>query len=273
MKREYKLLYVVLIVFVVAVTTVGATYAYWTASTRSISKDVKTESTIYSISMDINPLYHDFSVIPMNNTDAVKALKNKCKDKYDRGACSAYNIYVYDYNEDLSYVSGYMDIITNNMQNLSYMVLRLSDTYEEDSCVLIEEYNETYCVVKEPAHMGEGVALSLGDAYDVTGMTSTKFILLIWLSNLMESQNDFDIGEFNAIVTMQAGSGGQIKGSISSVVEINPDDLENNPNIDDNENGTVDDNVGAEDDGTTDGGGSNIDDGTIEDTTGTEVVE
>lgn len=208
-------------VMVLSIMVVGTTYAYWTASTRSESGALATESTIYSISMNISPLYHDFSIIPMNDGDALKALKNKCKDKYDRGACSAYNIYVYDYSEDLGFISGYMDITTNNMENLSYMVLRESDTFDEETCVFVEEYDANYCVVREAEHMGDGVGLSLGEAYSVKGMPDAKFILLIWLSNLKESQNDYDVGEFNAIVTMQAGNGGEIKGSIASSILIN----------------------------------------------------
>ena len=110
MKKEFKLLYGVLAVIVLAISTIGATYAYWTASTKSANNEVETGSTIYSISMQINPLYHDFSVIPMDDENALKALKNKCKDKYDRGACSAYTIYVYDYNADLDYISGYITL-------------------------------------------------------------------------------------------------------------------------------------------------------------------
>jgi len=225
MKKEFRVLYVVLAVVVLSITTIGATYAYWTASTHSPSNAIHAESTIYSISMNITPIYSDFSIIPMNDTDALKALNNKCKDKYDRGACSAYEIYVYDYNEGLEFISGLMDITTNNMQNLSYMMFRVSDIYEEDKCVIVN--GENYCTVKDATPMGDGVGLSLGDAYSVTGMTSTKFILLIWLSNLNQSQNDIDVGSFNAIVTMQAGNGGQIKGSISSVIRIEDGNIPN----------------------------------------------
>ena len=218
MNRKFKLLYAILAISILSITTIGTTYAYWTASTSSQSNAVYTKSTIYSISMDILPLYHDFSIIPMDDTDALKALNNQCKDKYDRGACSAYTIYVYDYNKDLEYISGYMDILTDNMENLSYMMLRLSDTYDENTCVMIEE--ETYCIVKDATPIGDGVKLSLGDAYNVAGMSSTKFILLIWLSKLSFSQNNIDVGNFNAIVTMQAGNGGKIQGSIASAIKI-----------------------------------------------------
>ena len=70
--------------------------------------------------------------------------------------------------------------------------------------------------------MGDGIKLSLGDAYSVVGTTDAKFILLVWLSNLKQSQNDIDIGTFEAIITMQAGNGGEIKGSIASAIEVNP---------------------------------------------------
>lgn len=217
-KREVKILYGVLAVFVLAIMTTSATYAYWAASTASSTNSLNTKSTIYSISMKITPLYHDFSFIPMNDQDALKALKNQCKDKYDRGACSAYSIYVYDYNEGLDYISGFMDITTSNMSNLSYMVFRLSDIYLEDSCVAIE--GENYCIVKEATTMGDGKHLSLGDSYSVVDMLDTKFILLMWLTNLDRSQNQDDIGSFDAIITMQAGNGGEIKGSISSAIKV-----------------------------------------------------
>lgn len=216
--KEFKILYGVLAVAVLAMTTIGATYAYWTATTSSLNEAVQTGSTIYSISMDITPLYNDFSFIPMNDADALKALRKGCKDKYDRGACSAYTIRVYDYNADLDYISGFMNVTTNNMTNLSYMMLRLSDVYDEEKCVMVGE--ESYCISQNATQIQPIEDLTLGDAYDVLGMSETKFILMIWLTNLNQSQNDIDIGSFNASVTFQAGNGGEIKGSIASVIQI-----------------------------------------------------
>ena len=233
--KNFRFSYLFLMIVVVSLMTIGSTYAYWTATTHSGRSDIETESTTYSISMSINGLYEGFSVIPMNDEYALKALSNKCVDKYGRGACAAYTIDVYDYSEDLDYISGYMDLTTNNMENLSYMMLRLSDEFREESCVKIESqvYNDdvpleereydNYCVVREASHMGDGKELSLGDSYDVLGTESVRFILLIWLSNLDVSQNNIDIGSFNAVITMQAGNGGKIKGSISSALIV--DDL------------------------------------------------
>ena len=225
----YQRVYLIIFIVCVFVLGVGTTYAYWTATTNSADNAVNTQSTIFSINMELLPLYNDFSFIPMNNEDAVKALSRGCKDKYDRGACAAYTMRVFDFDESLKFISGYMDITTNNMTNLSYMMFRESDSYDEDSCVNINEKN--YCVVKEATHMGDGVGLSLGDEYDVYGMDSTNFILLIWLTNLKESQNVSDIGSFNAVVTMQAGNGGKIQGVISSAVKVED---ENNNNTENN---------------------------------------
>ena len=113
-----------------------------------------------------------------------------------------------------------MNVSTNNMQNLSYMMLQESDTYDEDTCVIIYDTEDIYCVAKETSSIEIGTDLSLGDTYDVVGTESIDFILLMWLSNLNVSQNETDIGTFEAMVTMQAGSGGEIKGSISSALII-----------------------------------------------------
>ena len=214
--NKRKLIYLAFILLTIVTSITGATYAYWTATTQSTENAVSTSSTIYKISMHISPLYIGHTLIPMNDEYALKGLKNECLDKYGRGACLAYKIRVYDYNEDLNFISGLMDINTNGMQNLSYMMYRISDEFNEEKCVKIN--NQNYCIVKEVEHMKDGVGLSLGDKYDVTGIPETEFILLIWLTNLKTSQNDTDIGNFNAIITMQAGNGGEIKGSISSVI-------------------------------------------------------
>lgn len=218
MKKNFKILYGIIAVILLVVSTIGATYAYLTASVSSLNNTVHTNSTIYSISMDISSLYSDFSFIPMNDSDALKGLSNKCLDKYERGACSAYRIHVYGYNENLDYISGYMEVSTNNMDNLSYMVLRKSNFYDDSICVNIDD--EYYCITHEATSIKEEEFLSLGSSYDVLGQESADFILMFWLTNLDISQNDFDLGSFNSTVTIQAGNGGQIKGTIASAVKI-----------------------------------------------------
>ena len=220
MEKKVKIYYGVFACFVLVIMTIGATYAYWTVSAGSGNQAVSTGSSVYSISMQVIPLeeYTGFSFIPMNDVDAMKALKNKCKDKYDRGACSAYQIRVYDYQKDLGYISGYLDFMTANMKNLSFMVLEEKDEFDEDKCLEINEKN--FCVSKEATPMGSGEEVSMGDAYSVEGLDEKNLLLVLWLSNLEMNQNMMDIGNFNVTVTIQAGNGGEIKGTIAGAVQL-----------------------------------------------------
>ena len=142
---KFKYWYLILFAFVLAISTIGSTYAFLTATASSSENAVQAKSTTYSLSMNITPVYSDFSFIPMDNKDALKALENKCKDKYDRGACSAYNIRLYDYNDQLTFISGKMDVTLDNISNLSYMMLEEKNEYNENSCVNIND--KTYATV------------------------------------------------------------------------------------------------------------------------------
>ena len=218
MKKKIKALYAVLACFILAITTIGSTYAYWVSTATSTSNSVQTTSATFKINMEIKPLYAGFSYIPMNDTDALKALKNKCKDKYNRGACSSYVIRVFGYHKELSHISGYLDIETDNMENISYMVLEETEEYNEENCITIEEKN--YCIGKTATPMGEGKELSIGESYSVVGLEEKYLILVMWLSNLNKDQNKNDIGSYNTTVTILAGNGGEIRGTIANSVII-----------------------------------------------------
>ena len=108
------------------------------------------------------------------------------------------------------------------MENISYMVLEEQNNSQEDSCVIIDERN--YCVSKEATSMGDGSKLSIGDSYDVSGVSEKNLLLVFWLSNLNINQNSIDVGTYNATVTILAGNGGEIKGTIANAVQINQGD-------------------------------------------------
>ena len=103
------------------------------------------------------------------------------------------------------------------MENISYTVLEETDEYDETKCITIEEKN--YCLGIETIHMEKETDQSIGNSYNVVGKTEKNLILVIWLTNLNENQNASDIGNYTAEVTILAGNGGQIKGTISGVVQ------------------------------------------------------
>lgn len=212
MKKNFKYTYILILISVVIISSIGATYAYFATSSGSKKADITTSSEGYNISMKITPVYDGFSTIPLDDENVIKAINNKCKDKYNRGACSVYSIKIDGYDENLDFISGIMNTTTNNIENLSYMVLEEKDNTQEQNCVVIND--KSYCISKEATRIIVNTDLSLGDKYDVTGTTEKNFLLVIWLSNIEMNQNENDIGTFQASITFSMGNGGQIKGTI-----------------------------------------------------------
>ena len=218
---SFKRFYVVLIIFILIICVIGSTYAYLT-STASGTNDVGTSSSNFNVGLRITPVYSDFSMIPMDDSDVLKAINNSCKDKYNRGSCHVYNINVYGYDSGVSAISGNVNVTVNNIRNLSYMVFEEADNFNNSNCVSIDSKN--YCISKDVVHVVSNTDMSLGDNYNVSGLQSKNLLLVFWLTNLDTSQNSFDIGEFSANVTILLGKdGGQISGNINSSLnnEIN----------------------------------------------------
>ena len=95
-----------------------------------------------------------------------------------------------------------MDIVftIDDIQNLKYLVLD-----EEEN-----EYVSASSIVA-------GNPLTLGDSFELDTGESKNFVLIIWLSNLDEPQEDYDAdGSFTAAVTYRAASGSKITGTFSS---------------------------------------------------------
>lgn len=212
MKKKFKYGYILILIMVLVISSMGATYAYFAASVSSANV-VGTGSKAYNMSMELNSLYDGFTVIPMDDEYVIKALNNECHDKYDRGVCLAYTVKLSGYDEALGYVSGIMNVDTNDIQNLSYVTLvETTSDINDENCVTIDD--TSYCKAINIGRVIPQQDVSLGDRYDIVGTSEKKLLLVIWLSNLDNNQNDTDIGSFTADVTFSMGSGGEIKGTI-----------------------------------------------------------
>ena len=218
MKRYF---YIFLIIFMFITCVVGATYAYFSRLTES-GNDIGVSSYNSSVSMNINPVYNDFSLIPMDNEDIFKAINNKCKDKEDRGACNLYNININGYDESIEYISGTINTKLDNIVNLSYMVFEEVDydITNNDNCLEVDDIK--YCVGKEATLITSEEVMSLGNNYDLRGYDNKNLLLAIWLSNLDTNQNSFDIGNYTSEVTIFFGDEiTRVSGSISSTLKDN----------------------------------------------------
>ncbi len=221
-KKNSKYIGVVFLIVMLIVCIVGATYAYFLSTTVGTS-DISATSVNYSISMNIIPVYTDFSLIPMDDSDIFKAIGNQCKDKADRGACNLYSINISGYDESVESISGTINTTLNNIQNLSYMVLeKVSYNIEGNSnCVVVNEDN--YCISKTAELIVNNTDMELGDSsYDVSLLDSKDLLLAIWLTNLDASQNEFDIGSYSSVVSVYIGDDiAHISGSISGTLKDN----------------------------------------------------
>ena len=214
--KNHRSLYLIIIIIVLIASIIGSTYAYLTASIESSSNSIYASSTSYSLDMQISPIYSNFRTIPMNDGDVIKALNNNCKDKYNRGACSAYKIIINGYDDTLKTVSGIMNVELENIENLSYMFLEEKDeSINDDVCITIDE--KIYCISKNATPVLEESDLELG-SYNIENKLEKNFILVLWLTNLNTSQNDTDLGDYNATITFSMGDGGHISGNIAASI-------------------------------------------------------
>ena len=221
---KFKGIYAVFLVLIITICTIGSTYAYLTATVIG-DNDVSTSSSSYSVSMRITSIYADFSMIPMDDGDVLKAVSNGCRDKYNRGACSLYNVNIYGYDTNLDAISGSLNVNVYNISNLSFMALEESNSFYVGSCVTIDSKN--YCISNDVTHVIPNANMSFGDNYSVFGTDSKNIILVFWLTNLDMSQNSTDVGSFNASVSVFLGkNGGKISGNINYALNNNLDVLQ-----------------------------------------------
>ena len=214
MERK-KRVYLLILIAVLLLSIISGTYAYLTTVFNSNTNSITSAAGVYSLDLDITPLYNDFKTIPMDDTDVIKALNNSCKDKYDKGACSAYIINITDYEGSRELLTGTLNVKLNNMENLSYMLFEQKEEITNaNECLTIDE--NIYCVAKEATHIIHDTDLPIG-SYDISNTTSKKFLLVFWLTNLNSNQNRIDLGDYNAVITFSLG-GDIIQGNIAAAI-------------------------------------------------------
>lgn len=186
---------------------IGATFSYFTASTMSKMNAVAVEAGQISIGLGVSPIYSGHYLIPLKDEYIGKAYDNKCVDDLDRGACLAFGLEVFNFSKP-TLVEGVIDFYINGIDNLSYMVL------DEDGNTYLDV---THVSSSSPNKLSLGDEFRLEDATNVS-RTSKKFILLIWLTDNGEIQDETDAGgSFHADVTFSSTYGGRLTGSVDGI--------------------------------------------------------
>ena len=152
------------------------------------------------LGLGVSPVYTGYAIIPLKDEYIDIAYNQKCKDDFDRGACLAYGLEVFNF-EEATEVEGIIDFHLNGIENLSYMVL--------------DENDDVYVDITHIS-VSNSSGLSLGNPFTLekgtsSGDTSKKFTLLIWLTDNNQIQDETDADKsFSADVTYRTSVGGRL---------------------------------------------------------------
>ena len=105
---------------------IGGTFSYFTLSTMSKMNALAVSAGKVRLGLGVSPVYTGYPIIPLKDEYISTAYNRKCKDDLERGACLAYGLEVFNF-EEKSEVEGTIDFHLNGLENLSFMVLDEND--------------------------------------------------------------------------------------------------------------------------------------------------
>lgn len=203
--KENKVNKFLLITSIVSTTIllIGATFSYFTISAKSKMNALSVEAGRIKLGLGVAQKFTDKKIIPTNDSDIMLAYNQGCVDDFGFGACLAYDLEVSNFT-DSQEVIGKINFSLEKIENLSYMIL--------------DENNNIYL---DKTKVNSGTDQSLGDSFSLAKgsdaiPTSKKFVLIVWLSNLEEAQENYDAGgKFSASVTYTSIYGDMLTGTIN----------------------------------------------------------
>ena len=195
------IIYVLTFLFVL----VGSTFSYFTMSKDSGEGAITSSATTLTLNLEITPIHDYKPLIPMNDEDVEKAYYHSCNDDNNFGACQAYKLTIKDSNIDTE-LSGTIKFSLTDIENLKYTVIEV----DEDTDEITPYLDEKMTVIPDTSQtLGSSFLLSKGE--------ERSFVIIIWIPNFEEDQNEYDGGgSFTAEVTYESTSEYRLTGSISS---------------------------------------------------------
>ncbi len=188
----------------IVILLIGGTFSYFSLSAMSRLNALAVDAGKVKLGLGVSPVYTGYAIIPLKDEYIDIAYNQKCKDDFDRGACLAYGLEVFNF-EEATEVEGIIDFHLNGIENLSYMVL--------------DENDDVYVDITHIS-VSNSSGLSLGNPFTLekgtsSGDTSKKFTLLIWLTDNNQIQDETDADKsFSADVTYRTSVGGRLTASV-----------------------------------------------------------
>lgn len=190
---------VILYIFIFLVVLTGATFAYFTQNATGNEGAIAGKSAKVGVSLQIEPLYNDKDLVPMDDVDVEKAFKEyHCVDLNNYGACQAYTISIINEGQSAEY-NGTIKFTLSGITNLNYMLFDEDDNVYVDITNIVTDTDQT-----------------LGGALNLLEDEAKTFKLVIWVPNFDYDQFEYDGGgSFDASVTYASVGNYHVTGSIS----------------------------------------------------------
>ena len=201
-EKKYLLLAVYLFAFIFMLF--GFSFAYFSARDKSEANALSVTSGHLNLSLEVVQKFPGNKLIPTNDTDIMKAYNNNCVDDENRNACAAYDLIITNDSATQDIV-GNIDFTVDGIKNLSYLVL------DENGNI----YQDITKVEKSTDNLPLGSNFILDGAIETGNVTSKKFTLIIWLSNLDRDQNDEMGGTYSASIEYSSIFGQRLSSSVS----------------------------------------------------------
>ena len=209
MDNKYnKLIIILLFVFGIIFTIIGATFAYFSASTNSDGNSINGTSYTFNMSLDVTSIRSGDLVPTADNLIATSLAGNyKCVDQRNYGLCSLYKL-SFTNNSTAETMVGYLKTssATYTTTNLRYRL-----------------YDENYNSVSDIGTVGitantMNYFKSGANNISVTiPANSTKdYYLVIWLHDIGENQLEDQNKSYTGIISFTSQSGATVSSSFTS---------------------------------------------------------
>lgn len=191
----------------VTIMIIGATFSYFTLSSRSEVNAVTVEAGKIALGLGVSNLTSGIKLIPANDEDIMTAYEHNCIDDKGFGACNIFQFNVTNF-DGIQDVTGTVDFEIDGITNLKYMVLDDEDNVYVDGTELTDGTNSN-----KP--LGEHFILEHGSEINPD---TRIFKLIVWLSNYDREQDTEDAGgKYSAIIKYTTVDGGILTGTINGI--------------------------------------------------------
>ena len=200
--------YGVIGVATLVVAIIGATFAYFSATT-SNGEVIQGEAATVGLNLEVTKVSTDASggLIPMTDADVSKGLagdtatdNKKCVDKNGNTVCQVYKIVVTNTGSSTAVVNGTLTITGASFANLKWQLLTGTSDNALSTTTTYNPIATTSLVTSQTLQPTTG---------------SATYYVMVWISNLASDQSENDTGSFTGVVTFNSADGAGISATFS----------------------------------------------------------